>query len=547
MSTLTSSIKSNLNTLYSCKNEFDWLMTQKEISLKQVDKLFKLKRDMLYSLSCILSINSEELLSNSFYTNVNLVEQSIFDVLNEKKSKLVEIEKPHAKMIDEAKKIISLLYSIDIVQNSIHISAKNEDKLIELKNVYLSIYELNQKEIALNQILDLIPKYTNGLKKLLELINEYDKKEFLTIESKQEIFDLFTNISLVYNKSKIRNKIFSENESNSEYINEIKDYLKFYEQVFLELVETCKFHLPSFYQQISSELKEYDINDMYIASKVDYIYNKYNYDVSDQIKKINKTRKIKLEKLKKIVINLVDYNGKANLDYLREDITDVNKIPSYLKDINQYKIINKIVLNTEFYLNHDIQIQKIIDEVSLKVIENFNGEDYIKGYIYNRADSVRQMAHFRQYFIDVLEDAKKEVSNIYIKELSQIIPKTKLKDYDLKGNNERIYNIRSEIKLLEHALEYINDNYREFNSGNLKLYINSIQRRYNVEDLYEEIKKRKIKNTYKSKTKKLIDKEKEYLRSFINKDIIKQELKAEIINNCICEDDSLKTEILNVI
>ena len=201
MSTLTSSIKSNLNTLYSCKNEFDWLMTQKEISLKQVDKLFKLKRDMLYSLSCILSINSEELLSNSFYTNVNLVEQSIFDVLNEKKSKLVEIEKPHAKMIDEAKKIISLLYSIDIVQNSIHISAKNEDKLIELKNVYLSIYELNQKEIALNQILDLIPKYTNGLKKLLELINEYDKKEFLTIESKQEIFDLFTNISLVYNKS----------------------------------------------------------------------------------------------------------------------------------------------------------------------------------------------------------------------------------------------------------------------------------------------------------------------------------------------------------
>lgn len=547
MSTLTNSMKSNLNTLYSCKNEFDWLMTQKEISLKQVDRLFKLKKDMLYSLSCILSINSEELLSNSFYTNVNRVEQSILDILNEKKSKLVEMEKPHQKMLNESKKIISLLYSVDILENEIHISTQNEEKLVELKNLYIKIHELNQRQIALNHIYDLIKSYTNGFKKLLQFIDEYDKKEFLSIENKQEIFDAFSSIALVYNKSKIRNKIFSENETNIKYNDKIEDYLEFYEQVFLNLVDTCKFHLPSFYYQIKNEINEYDINDMYINAKVDFIYSKYNYDIKNELKKINRTRKIKLDKLKKNIISLIVFDGKANLDYLLKDVEDVKYFPSYVKDESEYKLLNKLVLNTDFYLNQDIKIQRIVDKVASKLIEEFNGEEYIKGYIFNRADSIRQMAHFRQYFIEALDTVKLEVAQQYIDKIKELLPKTRLKDYDLKANNERVYDVKSEIKLLEHALEYINDNYREFNSRNLKLYINSIQRRYNVEELYEEINKRKLKNSYKTKTKNLIEKEKEYLKSFINKDIIKQELKAEIIESCICEDEKLKKEILEAI
>ncbi len=547
MSTLTNSMKSNLNTLYSCKNEFDWLMTQKEISLKQVDRLFKLKKDMLYSLSCILSINSEELLSNSFYTNVNRVEQSILDILNEKKSKLVEMEKPHQKMLNESKKIISLLYSVDILENEIHISTQNEEKLVELKNLYIKIHELNQRQIALNHIYDLIKSYTNGFKKLLQFIDEYDKKEFLSIENKQEIFDAFSSIALVYNKSKIRNKIFSENDTNIKYNDKIEDYLEFYEQVFLSLVETCKFHLPSFYYQIKNEINEYDINDMYINAKVDFIYNKYSYDIKNELKKINRTRKIKLDKLKKNIMSLIAFDGKANLDYLLKDVEDVKYFPSYVKDESEYKLLNKLVLNTDFYLNQDIKIQRIVDKVASKLIEEFNGEEYIKGYIFNRADSIRQMAHFRQYFIEALDTVKLEVAQQYIDKIKELLPKTRLKDYDLKANNERVYDVKSEIKLLEHALEYINDNYREFNSRNLKLYINSIQRRYNVEELYEEINKRKLKNSYKTKTKNLIEKEKEYLKSFINKDIIKQELKAEIIESCICEDEKLKKEILEAI
>ena len=95
MSTLSSSLKSNLNTLYKSKNEFDWLMTQNEISLNKVDRLFKLKKEMSYSLSCILSSMSEEMLSNSFYTSVNIVEQAILDILKEKQEKLENIEKPY--------------------------------------------------------------------------------------------------------------------------------------------------------------------------------------------------------------------------------------------------------------------------------------------------------------------------------------------------------------------------------------------------------------------------------------------------------------------
>ena len=311
MSTLSSSVKSNLNTLYNLKNEFDWIMTQKEIPLKQVDKLLKLKKDMLYSLSCILSVNCKELLSNSFYTNVNNVEQTIYSLLTVKKEKLEEIEKPHQKRLEEAKRIISYIYLIDIVKNGINISTRNEEKLVELKNIYSKIYEINQEEIALNYIVDILGKYVSGLKRLLELIDEYDPKQSLSLENKQEILNIFLSIALIYDKSKIRNKIFLEDKSDMEYIEEVKEYLKFYEHIFLNLVETCKFNLPSFYYQISSEINEYGINSIYIDSKVSYIYNKYMYDIENELKKIAKTRKINLMQLLKTLFHLME---KQNLN-----------------------------------------------------------------------------------------------------------------------------------------------------------------------------------------------------------------------------------------
>ncbi len=547
MSTLSSSVKSNLNTLYNLKNEFDWIMTQKEIPLKQVDKLLKLKKDMLYSLSCILSVNCKELLSNSFYTNVNNVEQTIYSLLTVKKEKLEEIEKPHQKRLEEAKRIISYIYLIDIVKNGINISTRNEEKLVELKNIYSKIYEINQEEIALNYIVDILGKYVSGLKRLLELIDEYDPKQSLSLENKQEILNIFLSIALIYDKSKIRNKIFLEDKSDMEYIEEVKEYLKFYEHIFLNLVETCKFNLPSFYYQISSEINEYGINSIYIDSKVSYIYNKYMYDIENELKKIAKTRKIKLNKLNAVVKNLISFNGKAKLEYLDKEIKSEEELPSYLKSFKEYKTLNKIVLNTEFYLNKDVEVNKVIDTLTEEVIKNIDGMEYLKGYIFNRSSSIKQMAHFRQYFNEVLKEQKDKLFNKYTENITNILPKTNLKDYNLKGNNEKVCNLKSEVKILEHALEYINDNYREFNSNNLKLYINSVQRRYNVENLYEEINKRRSKKAYISKTKKVIEKEQEYLKSFINKDIIKEELVIEIIDNCIYENDKLKKEILEAI
>ena len=547
MSTLSSSVKTNINTLYNLKNEFDWLMTQKEIPLKQVDRLFKLKKDMLYSLSCILSINCKELLSNSFYTNVNKVEQVIFDILTDKKAELEKIEKPHLKVLGESKKIIGLLYSIDIVKNGINITVKNEEKLNELKNVYAKLYEIKQEEIALNYILRILDKYVCGLKRLLQLLNQYDPKQSLSLENKQEILNIFNNIAIVYNKTKIRNKIFSQDKSDIEYIEEVKDYIKFYEHIFLKLVETCKFDLPSFYYQLVNEIDEYGITSIYISSKVEYIYNKYVYDIENELKRINKIRKVKLNKLNAVIRSLIAFNGSAKLEYLDKEIKNENELPSYLKDFKEYETLNKIVLNTEFYLNKDVEINKIIDTLTEAIIKNLDGSEYLKGYIYNRSNGIKQLAHFRQYFNEVLDEQKNKLYDEYVASITNILPKTKLKDYDLKGNNEVVYNLRSEVKLLEHALEYINDNYREFNSNNLKLYINSVQRRYNVENLYEEINKKRIKKTYINKTKKVIEREQEYLKSFINRDIIKRELIAQIVDNCIYDNDKLKEEILEAI
>ena len=195
MSTL-SSIKYNLDTLYKSKNEFDWLMTQKEIPVKKLDRMFKLKKEMLYSLSCILSVNAEDVLSNSFYTSVNFVEQGIINLLKQKEETLEQLSKTHNIILSDAKRVISLLYSMDILQNSIHINIQSENKLLELKKVYLLIYDSNQKEIALSYLKKVLVKYKSGFLSLLELIRQHPLKEELSFEDKQIVFNVFSSISL---------------------------------------------------------------------------------------------------------------------------------------------------------------------------------------------------------------------------------------------------------------------------------------------------------------------------------------------------------------
>lgn len=547
MSTLSSSLKSNLNTLYKSKNEFDWLMTQNEISLNKVDRLFKLKKEMSYSLSCILSSMSEEMLSNSFYTSANIVEQAILDILKEKQEKLENIEKPYNINICDAKRVMSVVYSMEILENYINISTKNEDKLLELKNMYLILNNSKQKELALNYLLKLLSIYRSGLKVIFELVSEHPLKSELSLENKQELIKVFSSISLGLNEDKIRNKIYNDKIQEDTYINYTKDYFLFYESLFLDLVKTCEFNLTSFYLKIEKDLEPSKLSDKYINMITDYICKKYEYDLLNEIGKLQNVQNQNCYKLKDLIVSLTRNNKFPNSNILLNQIKEMHMLPNYLIDNTDYTTIFNIAVNTDFLFNDEIQINTVIDEVSNKILEEFNPEEYIKGYKYNKTDIIKQIAHFRQYYISILEKVKKEVLKTYQERMEKIISSSNLKQYDIKEENDKISNIKVEIKLLQNALKYINRNFREFSKSNLKIYTKAIQKRYYVEDLYEILEKRKLKNSYSFKAKKIIDKEKEYLKNFIDKKVIQEDLCNELINNVICDDKNLKQEILEKI
>ena len=545
MSTL-SSIKYNLDTLYKSKNEFDWLMTQKEIPVKKLDRMFKLKKEMLYSLSCILSVNAEDVLSNSFYTSVNFVEQGIINLLKQKEETLEQLSKTHNIILSDAKRVISLLYSMDILQNSIHINIQSENKLLELKKVYLLIYDSNQKEIALSYLKKVLVKYKSGFLSLLELIRQHPLKEELSFEDKQIVFNVFSSISLDYQIGNIKDKVYGETKEDKDFVEKTSDYLYYFEKMFLKLVKICNINLSEFYYQIENEMNTMDVDEVYLDTSVDFICKKYDYDISNEIQNLKKIQQLNKDKLNSLIIELIGYNGVTDLSLLLNNIRETNMLPEYLKDSDEYDNIYKIVQNTDFLLNSDVQVYTVLDEISKNMIKDFDAEEYIKGYRYNLNDLIRQVSHFRQYYITLLDDIKDKILKSYESKIKEIISKSGIKDYDIKENNNILNNLKFEINLLKDALKYINKNFREFSNNNLKIYTKAIQKRYHVDNLFETLEKIKLKNSYAIKTKKLIEKEKQYLKSFVDRKIIKDNLVNEIIDNVIVEDEKLKQEILNM-
>lgn len=544
MSTL-SSIKYNLDTLYKCKNEFDWLMAQKEIPVRKLDKLFKLKKDMLYQLSCILSVNAEEVLANSFYTSVNVVEQGIIDILNKKENEILDLEKSHNVILSDAKRIISILYSMDILQNSIHIDTQNEEKLVTLKTAYLSLHNASQKEIALEFLRKVLEKYKTGYYKILKLVSVHSLKEELSFEEKQEIFNILSSISFDYQLDKIKNKIYLENKENAEYNKYTSDYLRYFEDMFLNLASICKINLPVFFYQIENEIKNVELNELYINTSIEYICKKYDFDISNEISKIIEIKQKSEDKIKSTILSLIKYSGVTDLSSLLNGIRENNMLPEYLKDTKDYDKIYKIVEDTDFLLNKDVQVYTVLDEISSFIIENFDEEEYLKGYKYNENNSVKQIAHFRQYYILLLENSKQKVLKNYEKKIEEIISKSDIKDYDIRKNNNYIGDKKLEINLLKDALKYIENNFRNFTNNNLKVYTRAIEKRYHVEKLYENIMNKKQKSKFALKTKLKIEEEKEYLKNFIQNDAIKKDLVNEILNTVIV-DEKLKQEILSI-
>ena len=114
---------------------------------------------------------------------------------------------------------------------------------------------------------------------------------------------------------------------------------------------------------------------------------------------------------------------------------------------------------------------------------------------------------------------------------------------------KKIDELKNEISSLENILKYINTNYRSFSESNLKLYIDTIQKRYDIDNLYEAILNNSSKFMYRLKAKAYMEQVKKYVTEFANNDDIKIKLQKELIEDCslnICSD-KLKNEIISKI
>jgi len=110
---------------------------------------------------------------------------------------------------------------------------------------------------------------------------------------------------------------------------------------------------------------------------------------------------------------------------------------------------------------------------------------------------------------------------------------------------QKIEEIKKDISLLEESLGYINKNYRDFSQTNLRLYIDSIQKRYQINNLYNNVLIRKSNFMYKVMAKSKLTEEQKYIYDFISREEIKKKLQDELVSKIFKNSEKLKLEVID--
>ena len=535
------SLESNFNYLDSLQHKLDNFFEKKNLSNIDNDKISDIKYEILNTLSDILSIQSTEVLSNSFYTQVNYIEQRIYSLLEVKKSNLNILDDYDLEVDTLRASIISIIYSLDILQNSTHINVDVEKRLLDIKNS-VSIIDYNNKKIcAINFLKEKLPVYKREFINLLQIVKECSIKDNIPFQTKQEIFEIFKTVTLSGLENRQYEKVFLENTEEN-YNNVTTDYIYFYENSFLEMCKMADIKLTSHANEIVKHLNDKNMSFDMLANNISFIIKDYSFQMDNFLKSANdEIRKSTLNMYKYLSFCLT-YDGATSLEKLLQKIDSDDILNKYIKD-EDIRNKTKILLQSFNIKNRGkIQICNILDDLSNNIKENFDPKRYMELYIYNSKYKNRQIAQFRQYYIDVLEKAKIKVSNMYIERLNKLIKESKIEEYIENEATQKKNELVLQIEVLQQALKYINDNYRNFNDENLKLYINTIQERYNIENLYESVMRKKSKLLYKLKAKSILKKEQNKIYDFANNGKIKEKLQEELINNIFKENKDLIKE-----
>ncbi len=545
MSVLTT-IEKNFNYLYTKQNELDKLLAKVNLSIREQQKKNRLKEEISNILSDILSLQCNDVLSTSFYMQVNSIEQEIYNLLDSKKEVLNELNDKKNNIYKIANKIFPIIYSIDILQNSVHIKVDVEKRLLDLKNTILN-YETNKKQlIAIKYLSKKTKAYEEGLIKLVDLIRNYELKQELSFEIKQEIFEIFSNISLNIQNDVNHTKVFNESiiSNEAKYTHE---YILWYENLFIDMFKDAGLLLPSFYNQIRDIQSDKSIISAYTNKFINFIYRNYVSEINLYIKKLEKNI-VKYKSDIELQLGFCySYDRTSDMEEILNKIQKEKILPSYLLSSNSKELLKYILFDLDISFDNNMELYNILDDLHKCICQVFDNERYIDMYKFNMIQKPIQIAQYRQYYIDVLDEAKEKIISEYINKIDTLIENENLEDCSTSELMNKINNLSNDVKKLEEALEFINKNYRSFGNENLKKYIETIQKRYELFELYQNVVEKKAKFIYKIKAKVELKKESNLIYEFANKKGIKDKLTSELLNDIFKDDNSLKNEVISLI
>ena len=545
MSVLTT-IEKNFNYLYTKQNELDKLLAKVNLSIREQQKKNRLKEEISNILSDILSLQCNDVLSTSFYMQVNSIEQEIYNLLDSKKEVLNKLNDKKNNIYKIANKIFPIIYSIDILQNSVHIKVDVEKRLLDLKNTILN-YETNKKQlIAIKYLSKKTKAYEEGLIKLVDLIKNYELKQELSFEIKQEIFEIFSNISLNIQNDVNHTKVFNESiiSNEAKYTHE---YILWYENLFIDMFKDAGLLLPSFYNQIRDIQSDKSIISAYTNKFINFIYRNYVSEINLYIKKLEKNI-VKYKSDIELQLGFCySYDRTSDMEEILNKIQKEKILPSYLLSSNSKELLKYILFDLDISFDNNMELYNILDDLHKCICQVFDNERYIDMYKFNMIQKPIQIAQYRQYYIDVLDEAKEKIISEYINKIDTLIENENLEDCSTSELMNKINNLSNDVKKLEEALEFINKNYRSFGNENLKKYIDTTQKRYELFELYQNVVEKKAKFIYKIKAKVELKKESNLIYEFANKKGIKDKLTSELLNDIFKDDNSLKNEVISLI
>lgn len=535
------SILSDISTLENMKEQLNLLISKDSKCIEDKYKQEILKEEIINILCYIFSTYSTNILSNSFYLQVNEIESKIYKLIEEKNVELHTISKQNNEAIKINRNILEYTYSICNLTDNIHVSLNIEKRLLDMKNDVIEQI-LNKKRLsALKFIKQKFPCYIDGLKELVKLVYTYNDKASIPFEKRQRIYEIMSDISLKNQLDKNHSKMFNEDlniSSTSTF-----DYIKWYENIFLENCDVIGLNLNSFYIDITNYLNDKTLHLDSIISYIDeYIMKKYRSDILQFSKQITKHSLKAKEQLENQLSHCYEFNENFTYHDALIGIEKDSTLPQIFNNIIDKNYLKQLLYTKNISINESVIFRNNITELNLLLIKNFNYQDYLDLYTTNSKYKNRQIASFRQYYIDILNKSKQELIDVYIEKINEKIYQLKENNISLKENSILNENKICEIEELNRALEYINKNYREFNESNYKLYLTGVEQKYNVKNLYETISVKSSTLFFKLKVKNIIKKYLPYISSYINNTDLVNTIKEKIIDNIILSDN-LKFEI----